>query len=71
MRTVKAKAQLGLVHSSCTSKLPLRSQILSFYHMTLVGLLFWPFETVFQSISGRPPEREKEKRKYSGENKCP
>ena len=29
-------------------------------------LLFWvkrPFETVFQSISGRLPEREKEKRK--------
>ena len=33
---------------------------------TLVGWLFWvyrPFETVFQSISGCLPEREKEKRK--------
>ena len=31
----------------------------------LVGLLFWakrPFETVFQSISGRLPERGRKKR---------
>ena len=39
----------------------------------LVGWLVWvyrPFETVFQSISGRLPEREKEKRKGRREKKC-
>ena len=36
----------------------------------LVGWLFWvkrPFETVFQSISGRLPERGKKRRKDRGE----
>ena len=42
--------------------------------IALRGPAVWvsrPFETVFQSISGRLPEREKEKRKDRREKKCP
>ena len=37
--------------------------------VSLVGWLFWilqPFEIVFQSISGRLPEREKKREKIDG-----
>ena len=38
----------------------------------LVGWLFWvyrPFETVFQSISGRPPKRGRKRRERTDERK--
>ena len=37
----------------------------------LVVLVLTPFETVFQSISGHLPEREKEKRNDRREKKSP
>ena len=45
------------------------------YLAKLVGWLFWayrPFETIFQSISGRLPERGRNKREMIDERKkCP
>ena len=53
---------------------PTRAGMGSSYSNWLVGWLVWaerPFETVFQSISGRLPERGREERNDRREKKCP
>ena len=42
---------------------------MNIFTVTVGGWLFWPFETVFQSISGCLPKRGRKRRERTDENK--